>query len=129
MYDLLRSPWNLINELADEKTQEEFELDDILSEISLTLIKYRLKNNFTQKNLADKLELSQSMISKLESGDYNPSISQLWKISKKLDWTFNVTFNEGSTETKIWNENDNILNYSNELNDELEIMDLLAEGA
>jgi len=129
MYDLLRSPWNLINELADEITQEEFELDDILSEISLTLIKYRLKNNLTQKDLADKLELSQSMISKLESGDYNPSISQLWKISKKLGWTFNVTFNEETTETKIWNENNDVLNYSNELNDELEIMDLLAEGA
>jgi len=129
MYDLLRSPWNLINELADEKTQEEFDLDDILLEISLTLIKYRLKNNLTQKDLADKLEISQSMISKLESGDYNPSISQLWKISKRLGWTFNVTFNEETTETKIWNENDNILNYSNELNDELEIMDLLAAGA
>lgn len=129
MYDLLRSPWNLINELADERTQEEFELDDILSEISLTLIKYRLKNNLTQKDLADRLELSQSMISKLESGDYNPSISQLWKISKKLGWTFDVTFNEETTETKIWDENEDILNYSNELNDELEIMDLLAEGA
>jgi hypothetical protein len=37
--ELLQSPWNLVNELADEKTKELFELDDILTSISLKLLK------------------------------------------------------------------------------------------
>lgn len=34
------------------------------------------------------------MVSKLESGEYNPSIGFLFKISKKLGWKFELTFEE-----------------------------------
>jgi hypothetical protein len=32
------------------------------------------------------------MVSKLESGEYNYTIEQLWKISKKLGWKLNISF-------------------------------------
>ena len=31
---------------------------------------------------------------KYESGDYNPSVEQLFRISKKLGWIFNINFSE-----------------------------------
>ncbi|WP_197051435.1 hypothetical protein [Caloranaerobacter azorensis] len=34
------------------------------------------------------------MVSKLESGEYNLTIGQLWKIAKKLGWTFEVVLKE-----------------------------------
>lgn len=92
--ELLESPYNIINELADEKTKELFELDDILVQISLKIINYRLNNNMTQKDLADRLDTTQVMVSKLESGEYNPTIEQLWRISKKLGWEFGILFEE-----------------------------------
>ena len=91
---LLMSPWNLIEELTDEETKELFGLDDILISISLKIVNYRIANNLTQTKLAHILGISQAMVSKLESGTYNPTIEQLWRISKKLGWNFKVIFDE-----------------------------------
>jgi len=45
------------------------------------LIAARLKNGITQKELAQKLHTKQSVISRLESGNTNPSIGFLEKIA------------------------------------------------
>lgn len=45
---------------------------------------FRKKYNFTQVDLANRLGVSQVMVSKLERGDYNPTLNQLLKISYKL---------------------------------------------
>lgn len=66
------------------KIDEIIEYEEILFEISNSLKKYRKENNLTQKQLAKLLEFDQVMISKLESGNYNPSFKQLHKISRKL---------------------------------------------
>ena len=62
-----------------------------------------IDNNLSQKQLAKKLGISQSMVSKLESGEYNPTVEQLWKISKKLGWSFKVIMeDEKSDNQQIW---------------------------
>lgn len=66
------------------KIDEIIEYEEILFEISKSLKKYRQENNLTQKQLAKLLEFDQVMISKLESGNYNPTFKQLHKISRKL---------------------------------------------
>jgi transcriptional regulator with XRE-family HTH domain len=66
------------------KIDEIVEYEEILFEISNSLKKYRKENNLTQKQLAELLEFDQVMISKLESGNYNPTFKQLHKISRKL---------------------------------------------
>lgn len=101
--ELLISPWDLIDELADDDLEQLFELDDILVDISLKIINYRINNDLSQKQLAEKLDISQSMVSKLESGEYNPTVEQLWKISKKLGWSFKVIMeDEKSSNQQIW---------------------------
>lgn len=100
--DLIKNPWDFINELASDEVKENFELDEILVNISLKLINYRINKNITQKELSRRLDVSQAMVSKLESGDYNPSIEQLWKISTKLEWRFGIVFEEPTIETNIW---------------------------
>ena len=58
--------------------------------ISLALIQYRKLHSMTQKDLAEKLEINQSMVAKLEKGTYNPTIKFLFELSNKLtgDYTF-----------------------------------------
>lgn len=113
---ILKSPWDLINELADEQTRQEFELDDILVDISSKLINYRINNNLTQKELANRLQISQPMVSKLESGDYNPTIGLLWKVSKKLDWKFGIIFEE-EIKKPFWNFGKDNVFYNGETSD------------
>jgi len=126
--DLLKNPWDVIDEIADDETQEKFELDDILVEISLKIINYRIEKGITQKKLAEKLNVSQSMISKLESGEYNPTIEQLWKVSKKLGWTLELQMKK-PVETDIWNQLDTEIDFGNEEPSDEEMMNQIAEGA
>lgn len=108
IYDILSNPYDLMYELADEDTSELFELDNMLVDIASTIINYRVNNNLSQIDLAKKLGYSQSMISKLESGDYNPSIGQLWKLSKKLGLEFKIVFREPEQKyIDIWDDAEN----------------------
>lgn len=94
-YKKLIDPLSWINDVS-MKTKESFELDDILYDISVKLIEYRYENNLKQKDLARILEVSQAMVSKLESGEYNPTVELLWKISKKIDFDFSINFKRNS---------------------------------
>jgi ribosome-binding protein aMBF1 (putative translation factor) len=48
------------------------------------LIKKRLESGLTQAALAQKIKTKQSAISRLESGNYNPSLAFLQKVAKAL---------------------------------------------
>lgn len=48
------------------------------------LIKKRLERGLTQTALARKIKTKQSAISRLESGNYNPSLAFLQKVAKAL---------------------------------------------
>ena len=81
--DILKDPWDIFDDI-DEQTRQEFELSDILVNIACKIINYRLDNNMTQRDLANKLDITQAMVSKIESGEYNPSIEFLFKDRKSV---------------------------------------------
>lgn len=109
----LGNPYDLIDDIADEEEKRYFELDDILVDIATTLINYRINNNLTQKELAQKLGCTQAMISKLESGEYNPSVEQLWKIASALGLEFKIIFKEREQNVTIWDiTDDNIISFN-----------------
>lgn len=60
------------------------EKEEILYTISEFIIKYRKENEITQTELAEKLKVNQSMIAKLESGNYNATFNMIHEISRKL---------------------------------------------
>ena len=61
-------------------------------EIMSALIDARCRENLTQKELADKVGMSQADISKLENGTRNPSLNLLKKIAKGLNSTLRIEF-------------------------------------
>ena len=103
MIDIRQLPaaWDTYYKLSGGEGREYEGLYDIYYKISTAIFKYRIKHNLSQNKLAAKLGVTQAMVSKLESGDYNYSVEQLWKVSHKLGLKFNIVFDEGSEEIAV----------------------------
>ncbi len=85
-YETIRKQWAKDPEF--KKAYDELEWEFRLVEM---IIKKRIKENLTQTQLAKKMGITQPVISKLESGNYNPSIRFLHKIAKALDATVKIS--------------------------------------
>ena len=63
-------------------------------EIIKQVIQARSEQRLTQKELADKIGIKQSNISRFESGNYNPSLDFLKKIASGLGKEIHIEFRE-----------------------------------
>ena len=61
-------------------------------EIVRAIIDARSEQNMTQKELAERTGIRQSHISRLESGNYNPSLKFLKKVAAGLGKQLHVSF-------------------------------------
>ncbi|RCW48170.1 helix-turn-helix transcriptional regulator [Halanaerobium sp. MA284_MarDTE_T2] len=85
---------DLKNELFESKeVKEEYEKLNVMYEIKKQIIRYRIENNLTQKELADRIGTKQSAISRLENDDYNPSVEFLDKVAHALGKKLEIRFN------------------------------------
>lgn len=76
-----------------EIQQEEFVIDyDIEAEIREQIVVTRTSIGMTQKELANKSGVSQANISRIENGNYNPSIAVLKRIADGLGKRLIVEF-------------------------------------
>lgn len=83
-----------------------------LARISARIEKCRLDMGMTQQEFAEYMGVSQGMVSKWESTDYNFTIKALNEICEKLKLTLNVEINEVIKDNYVvirWNE-DRVLN-------------------
>lgn len=94
----------------DLKINEILDYTDILAEIAKELINYRKKNNLTQEQLANKLNVNQTMVSKLESGNYNATFKTLLRISYKLEENSDIFLETLQNIRKILIEKENYKN-------------------
>ena len=62
----------------------------LLAEISSIIVKNRIDMGMTQKEFAEHMNVSQSMVSKWESSDYNFSVKALAEIASKLNLEIDV---------------------------------------
>ena len=70
--------------LLDAETKEEYEKLEPEFAIIREIMKYRIDNDITQKELAELVGTKQSNISRFENGNYNPSLKFLKKIAEGL---------------------------------------------
>lgn len=67
-----------------------------IAKISMYILKCRLDLNMTQKEFAKKMGVTQAMISKWESAEYNFTIETIAHISEKLNTSFDIEFKPDS---------------------------------
>ena len=64
----------------------------VIAKISAFIINYRYKTGMTQKEFAKFMGVTQGMISKWESAEYNFSVESIAQIAEKLGGTVDITF-------------------------------------
>lgn len=75
----------------DTPEMEEYDID---AEVRDLVISARNAANLTQKQLAQRSGVSQSNISKIENGNYHPSLSTLKRIADALGKRLVVSFED-----------------------------------
>ena len=71
-----------------------------LGKISAAIVKKRMELHMTQKEFAEYIKVSQGMVSKWESGDYNFSIKALAEIAEKLNMELYINFKSSGEKSK-----------------------------
>ncbi|MFA5143849.1 MAG: helix-turn-helix transcriptional regulator [Candidatus Omnitrophota bacterium] len=77
---------HLKEKLKDPYFKELYELEEQKLKIVKRIIEYRVKNKLSQKQLADKVGVTQQHISKIENGEFS-SISTLEKVLLFIGYT------------------------------------------
>ncbi len=78
--------------MQDAEFKKEYEALAVEYEIKQAMIDARKEKNLTQKELSELTGIQQSHISRLENGNYNPSIGYLKRIAIALDKELHIEF-------------------------------------
>ena len=73
----------------------------LISQISSTITKERIKLRMNQKEFAKHIGVTQSEISRWEHGDYNFSLKKIAEIAEKLDMDIDIIFTKMSIKKSI----------------------------
>ena len=80
----------LAEHLQDPEYRAEWERTALARAVALEVTRYRAAHNLSQRALAVRLAMKQPAIARLESGDVNPTIDTLLRLSRELGLTFHV---------------------------------------
>lgn len=86
--------WNEIKQklLKDSEFKKLYEQSQPEFEIAKAIIRARIDNKITQKELAERMNTTQSVISRVEQGKTSPSIALLKRLAAALNTTLQVQF-------------------------------------
>jgi len=77
----------------------------VMAKVSAFIYECRKQKKMTQAEFADFMDVTQGMVSKWESAEYNFTIENIAQISEKLDVTFDIEFTPESDYVTKGNEN------------------------
>lgn len=83
-----------LDTIPEPETVEEIALcaySDAIDEIAMALAEFRVKNNMTQTELANRLGFSQSVLSGYENGSRNISLKNVCELMAKIGKSVTVT--------------------------------------
>lgn len=87
----IKSLKDVMELFEDSLSQADIVSATIQSKICTAILNERISRGLNQKEFAELLDVSQGMVSRWESSDYNFTINTIAKIAEKLDLLFDVT--------------------------------------
>jgi transcriptional regulator with XRE-family HTH domain len=82
----------LAEQMKNQEFKKEWEMTEPQYQIIKAMIQGRKEKNLTQKQLSKITGISQGDISKIESGNANPSIKTLQRVATALGMQLNLSF-------------------------------------
>lgn len=82
----------LEEQLQDPEFKKEWEASESEREFTESLIEARNRGHITQKQLSELTGIAQSDISKIETGNANPTVSVLQRLAEGLNSKLIITF-------------------------------------
>ena len=82
----------LKEQMKDDNFKKEYDALEPEYKIIHSIMDARIKSNMTQKELAKRAKLTQADISRLESGNSNPTIKILQRIADGLNMNLDIRF-------------------------------------
>lgn len=86
--------------MAESLTLADVVAAKLQAKIAVAIVRKRLELGMTQKEFAEKMQVSQGMVSKWESEDYNFTIESLAQIAEKLDLQLDISLTTESEKYK-----------------------------
>ena len=83
---------HLAQEMKNKEFKKAFEEEGRRLEIAYKIFQLRKRKKLSQKELARKLDTTQSVVARIEAGQQNFSIDTLEKIADALDSRLNISF-------------------------------------
>lgn len=83
-------------DLHDEEYRLEVERTQFANDVAIKVIQYRTKHGLSQARLARRLGMRQPNVARLESGEHEPSLSTLARLSLALGLDFSVEVKTGA---------------------------------
>lgn len=75
----------LARDLQDPEFRAEWERTAIARWLAVEVAHYRAVHGLSQRQLADLLDVHQSDVARMESGEHNPTLDRLIRVAKGLD--------------------------------------------
>ncbi len=82
--------------ISDYISKSDIYAANAIAKISMFIFKRRQELGMSQKDFAKMMNVTQGMVSKWESADYNFTIESLAQISEKLNVCFDIAFSTDS---------------------------------
>ncbi|MEJ7816796.1 MAG: helix-turn-helix transcriptional regulator [Rubrobacter sp.] len=80
----------LAEDLKDPKFREEWERTALARAVANHVIAYRAEHSLTQRQLANRLGMKQPAVARLESGEHEPTLATLARLSRGLGLEFHI---------------------------------------
>jgi DNA-binding XRE family transcriptional regulator len=82
----------------DPQFREQWDRTEFGRRVAIALVRYRADHNLTQQGLGDLLGVHQPAIARLESGEKNPTLKELARITSRTGLTFRINVADGNIE-------------------------------
>jgi transcriptional regulator with XRE-family HTH domain len=96
--------------LQDPEVRAEWDRTQLADDVSNWVLRYRIENDLTQTELADRLGWPQSVVARLESGDREPSMSTLHRLVERLGTTATIAIRPGRINVQFSKPNVSVAN-------------------